>query len=79
MPVSWGLLAPTPLGFIPLPKRLTPARGRHDKGISYAYGRMTMVTKRSKESQGKLDNTFKNGILHNQVASFSMHIWLKIR
>jgi len=74
-----GLLAPTPLGFIPLPRRLTPARNRHDKGIPYDYGRITMVTKRSKKSQRRLDKTFKNGILHNQVASFSMHIWLIFR
>ena len=36
-------------------------------------------TKRQPEPQRRLDNTFKNGILHNQVASFSMHFWLRIR
>ncbi len=79
MPVSWGLLAPTPLGFNPLLGRLAPARDRHDKGTHYAYGHITMVTKRSQESQRRLDNTFKNGILCNQVAHFSMHFWLIFR
>ncbi len=71
--------APTPLGFIPLPQRLTPARSYHNKGTIYAYGRITMVNKRYKESQRRLDKTFKNAILRNQVAQFSMHFWFSFR
>ena len=52
----------------PLPWGLTPTGSRHDLGITYAYGRITMATKRSERSQRRLDNPLKNGILRNQVA-----------
>ena len=68
-----GALPPHPR-LPPLRRRLTPVRDRRDKGN--AHERITMVNKRSTESQRRLDNTFKDGILHNQVASFSMHFWL---
>ena len=74
--VSWGLCPHTP-GFLPSPRRLTPDRDRHDKGD--AYERSTRVNKQSKESQRRLDSRFRNGILHDQVASFSMHFWLIFR
>ena len=73
-----GALPPHPR-LPPLPRRRTPTRNRQDKRTHYDYGRKTMITKRSKKSQRRLDKTFKNGILHNQVASFSMHIWLIFR
>ena len=71
-----GALPPHPR-LPPLPGRLTPTRNRQDKGSAYEH--ITIVNKRSKESQRRLDNTFENGILHNQVAYFSMHIWLIFR
>ena len=79
MPLSWGLLAPTPLGFNPLPKRLTPDGNCYDKSTLYAYGYATTVTNRQEESQKRVDNTHMKGILRNQVAQFSMHIWLILR
>jgi len=68
-----GALPPHPR-LPPLHRRLTPARDRQDNGD--AYERIAMVNKRSKKEQRRLDNTIENGILQNQVASFSMHIWL---
>ena len=78
-PFLWGLLAPTPLGFNPLLKRLTPDGNCHDKWTLYAYGFTTTVTNRQEKSQRRVDNTHMEDILRNQVAQFSMHIWLIFR
>ena len=74
----WGLLAPTPLGFIPLPYGLTPQGSRYLMRIFYLYGRVTRGTRQAVGSTRRLDSRTRNVILCTQVAQFSMHIWLTI-
>jgi len=59
----------------PLLFGLTPIGKCLDKRIMYDFERLPSV---SMDRQKGVDNGLHNGILRNQVAQFSMHIWLKV-
>ncbi len=63
----------------PPERGLTPNRIRHGKRTPYEYECSTRVINETESSQRKVDNTIMDGILWYQVASFSMHFWLKLR